>query len=112
MKRPPHGATSGDEFEVYSTTVSAVTTAATLCTSAAPGRSSIPIPIGCFITWIADTDCYIRVGTAGVAAATSADYYMPAGVAFEWYHLSSTDTHFTVIQKTAGGTLKRYRSNL
>lgn len=78
--------------------------------------AAIPNPFGCYITWISDTDCYVRVGPPsinGVAMniATSSDHFLPAGASVEWWHRAS-DTHFSVIQKTAAGTIKRYRSNL
>lgn len=71
-----------------------------------------PPPFGCYITWCSDTDCYVRVGTSTMNIATTSDAFLPAGATVEWWHRGGVDTHFSVIQKTAGGTIKRWRSSL
>ncbi len=108
LKRPPHGASSGDAFEVYTT---AFTGSSSASTAVLPSNGGLPSG-GCFVTWIADADCYVRVGKGTVAAATSGDWFLPAGVQVDWWHNDTEDLNFTVIQKTSAGNLKRYRSNL
>lgn len=82
-------------------------------TLTASDPAAIPNPFGCYITWISDTDCYVRVGDPTMTSvATTSDHFLPAGVSMEWWHRGGIDTHFSVIQKTAGGTIKRYRSSL
>jgi hypothetical protein len=95
----------------FSSTVGPVGLAVTpITTLTASDPAAIPAQFGCYITWISDTDCYIRVGPSTMNIATTSDQFLPGGVSMEWWH-RATDTHFSVIQKTAGGTIKRYQSN-
>lgn len=105
-KAPPHGNGTGDPTATF---VTAVVTASSVAT-AVLGGATIP-DTGAFITWIADTDCYIRFGNASVGAATVNDWYLPAGVEKDYRHHPVDDTHFTVIRRTADGTVRRARSN-
>ena len=97
----------------FSSAVGAVgLTVTPVTTQTATDPATIPNPFGCYITWISDTDCYIRVGDVTMSAvATTSDHFLPAGVSMEWWHRGGIDTHFSVIQKTASGTIKRYRSS-
>jgi hypothetical protein len=103
-KRPPH--VGADGMEVLNTAFTGTGTAGALCLTAMPDG-------GCYISWIADADCYIVFGSvAGMAVATSTNgFYLPAGVAMDFWHQRKMDDFFSVVQKTAAGTLKRYRSN-
>ena len=56
---------------------------------------------------IADQNCYIRVGLSGVAVATAADFYVPAGVLMS-FKTTRAGTHFRVIRATADGAVKHY----
>jgi hypothetical protein len=106
QKRPPRGNGTGERGEVFATAFTgASTTAAVL-----PG-TGIPALVGCFVTFVADADCYIRFGTSAVAAATTSDWLLPANVERDFWCNPTEDTNFSVIQKTAAGTLKRFRSN-
>ena len=107
-KRPPHAASS-DALQVYSTSFTGTGTAAALCLPTA----GLGIPgTGCFITWVADADCYIHFGaTSTLAAATSAAFLLPANTPTDFFHQPNADDFFSVVQKTTAGTLKRYRSN-
>lgn len=97
---------------VFSTTTSAVATASAVITTATGSDPAFIPATGCFITWICDADCYIKVGdSASMAVATSADWFLPAGVEKEYWHFGQTQSYFSVLQKTAAGTLKRYRSS-
>lgn len=112
LKSPP-GAAAGAGFNrPFSTSISGVASAvAAVTTLTANDAAGIPpMPFGCFVTWISDTDCYVRVGDANVGVATTADWFLPAGVAVDWWH-DGSQSSFSAIQKTAGGTVKRYRSN-
>lgn len=85
-------------------------TTVTLCTAASPDAAAIPFG-GCYITWISDADCFVRVGTSTMNVATTSDHFLPAGVERTWWHDPNTQTHFSVLQRVGAGTLKRYRSN-
>jgi len=110
LKAPP-GAANGVGNRVFSTAFTTATAATLVTTLTATDGAVIP-EIGGFVTWISDADCYVRVGDANVGSATTSDWFLPAGVAVDWWHNGKTQTYFSVVQKTTGGTLKRYRSSI
>jgi hypothetical protein len=113
LKSPPAAAGGTAASRPFATTVAATGSAVVpVTTLTAADGAVIPYPLGCFITWISDTDCYIRVGDSTISIATTSDWFLPAGVAVDWWHNGQTQTHFSVIQKTTGGTIKRYRSSI
>jgi len=69
-------------------------------------------PTGCFISWVADTDCFIHWGNSSnqIAASSSVSMYMPTGVVFDFWH-TTFDNYFQAIQKTAAGKLYYWRSS-
>jgi len=66
---------------------------------------------GFFVTMVCTADAHVRFGLSNVAAATTNDYLLRAGQAEEFWCESSDDTHFTVVQDSAGGALYWYRSS-
>lgn len=112
MKLPPGPSDSTTaKNRPFSSAVGAVGLVVTpVTTLTATDAAAIPNPFGCYITWISDTDCYVRIGTSAMNIATTSDQFLPAGVSMEWWH-RPVDTHFSVIQKTASGTIKRYASS-
>lgn len=111
LKAPPGAADGAGGNRVFSTAFTTATAATVITTLTATDPAVIP-EIGAFVTWISDADCYVRVGDANVDSATTSDWFLPAGVAVDWWHNGKTQTHFSVLQKTTGGTLKRYRSSI
>jgi hypothetical protein len=112
LKAPPGAAGSATGNRPFSTSITGVASSATLVTSnTANDPAAIP-ELGCFVTWVSDTDCYLRVGDANVGSATTSDMFVPSGVTFDWWHNGKTQLYFSVLQKTAGGTIKRYRSSI
>jgi hypothetical protein len=112
MKLPPGAADGTGANRPFSSAVGPTGLAVTAVTTlTATDPATIPNPFGCYVTWISDTDCYVRVGTSTMNVATTSDQFLPAGVSTEWWHRGGIDTHFSVIQKTAAGTIKRYRSS-
>lgn len=112
IKPAPAAAGSTAATRPFATAVSGVATAAAPVTTVTlPDNAAIP-EIGCVVSWISDTDCYVRVGDANVGSATTSDWFLPAGVEVDWWHNGKTQTHFSVLQKTAGGTIKRRRSSI
>lgn len=105
-KAPPHGNGTGDPTATFVTAVGAASSAATTVL----GGAAIPSG-GVFITWVSDTDCYIRFGDSTVGPATTSDWLLIAGVEKDYRHHPTYDTHFTVLQKTASGTIRRAQSN-
>lgn len=110
LKAPP-GAANGGGNRVFSTAFTTATSATVITTLTTTDGAVIP-EIGAFVSWISDADCYVRVGDASVGSATTSDWFLPAGVQVDWWHNGKTQTHFSVLQKTTGGTLKRYRSSI
>jgi len=113
-KRPPHasGSTetdgSADPIAIEPTVaVTAVSTAAALVLS-----GGIPIG-GCWVTFVADTDCFIHFGPSSSlpAASSTVSWPLAAGVEKD-YWCNEKDQYFRVIRKTADGILRRARTNL
>lgn len=101
---PPHASgDTGTGNQILTTAFGAAATAATLSTPSLGGT-------GGYITWIADADCYVIWGNSTMGAADSGGLYLPAGVFVNYFHRPMVDDYFSVIQKTAGGNLKRWRS--
>jgi hypothetical protein len=68
-----------------------------------------------WITWIADTDCYIafyQQGAAGTVMTSTNGIFLPAGVYLDLWHIPRADDRVAFIQKTAGGNLFRWQSSL
>ena len=70
---------------------------------------------GVWVTWIADADCYIHFESvlisSGQNASATVSLYLPAGVAFDFFHMPKRDDNVRVIQKLAGGNLYRWQSS-
>jgi len=68
---------------------------------------------GTYVSFVADTDCYIHFGpTSGIVAASSTNSWLfTAGQQYE-YFISEFDQYFRVIRKTADGTLRIQRSSM
>jgi len=105
-RRPPHGsgtATSSPNRAVTKTASASASTAATSLGLEVNGS-------GAYFTFAATQDAHIRFGRASVAAATSSDYLLRAGVAEEWWCEGNEDTHFTAIRDATDGSIYWYRS--
>lgn len=114
LRLPPRNrvATLIKGSETFVTTVTGSSQNASVLTNA----DAIP-PTGCFVTWIFETDVYFNVydGRAGsgdtpVAASAANSPLVPAGVYNDWWHPQEANS-FSVIQKTTGGNVYRWRSN-
>jgi hypothetical protein len=106
---PPHAAGSGHLCQVETNV--AVTAVASAATQTITNMSLV----GDWVTFVSDTDCYIRFdrsasGVNAVGSATSADWPMKAGIEYNWF-CTPEGAYFSVIRKTADGILSRYRSN-
>lgn len=69
---------------------------------------------GGYFTWISDTDCYVCWGPfTNISTASSSNaMFLPAGVFVDFWHRPLLEDAFSVIQKTAGGNISRWMSNL
>jgi hypothetical protein len=113
LKLPPRNRLSGiaDRTNMFVSAIASSTTNYPCLTDA----NSIIIT-GCYITWIADTDCYInwydgRAGSGDTSSAASGtSMFLPAGVMVDFWHRPQ-DNSFSVIQKTASGFIDRWLSN-
>jgi hypothetical protein len=101
--RAPHGNGTTDKRRVYTVAVGAASTAEQETTVSAPG-------VGEWVTFVADTDCFVRFGVTGVGAATSSDWPMLSGVPQAFFIEPNEDRFFRAIRSTADGTLKWYIS--
>jgi hypothetical protein len=105
-RRPPHGAsttTSSPNRAVTKTATTNTTTAAVSLGLSANGS-------GAYFTFAASQDAHIRFGPSTVAACTTGDYLLRAGVAEEFWCESNEDTHFTAIRDAADGSIYWWRS--
>lgn len=101
--RPPHGQGTSDKRKANIQAVSSSSTSAVaLGLSVSSG--------GEWVTLVSTEDAHIRFGTSGVGAATTSDYFLPAGQERAFYCLVNEDTHFRVIRATADGNLHWYIS--
>ena len=114
LKIPPHRATdtseAGTPHTVRATTISGTASNDNVLNG---GPSAFP-KLGCWVTFISDTDCYIHFGSSvtGTPVATAASScFLPAGVYVDWWCMPGRDDSLSVIQKTAGGTLQRWQSS-
>lgn len=106
---PPAGNGVTVRNACFTTAVSAVSaTALTI-----PTAGIIPEVVGGYVMCMASTDCYVRFGldVATVGAATTNDFFWPAGLALTFkIMIGQHGAAFSVIQKTAGGTFCRFFS--
>lgn len=111
VKRPPRGNGSTERGEPFVTNITTVSISATfVIPNAGATASALPLT-GAFVTWVADVDCYIRVGTSTLTSATTSDWVIPAYTVVEWRHDETNDTHFTARSVSGSGTIRRYISN-
>ena len=86
-----------------------VSVAATTTTAQDTGVTGTPQR---FVTFVSTVDCYIRFGSAAVAAATSDDWPLAANVPQSFrIHGTAVDRYFTAIRASSDGTLKWYASS-
>lgn len=113
LKRPPHFAADvlPGISPIRRTAIGGASSAADFILNG--GDAAVP-PTGCYVTWIADTDCYLHMQSstiAGFAATAASSMFLPAGVFVDWWHKPLFDDRVVVIQKTAGGFLYRWMSS-
>ncbi|MBN1237426.1 MAG: hypothetical protein JXB36_02940 [Gammaproteobacteria bacterium] len=109
MRRPPRGNGTGERGENFTTPIVAAST-----TNVAVLPTGAPTSGGCWVTFKATVDCFIRWGRAAsptVAAATTSDYPLTADQEEEFWITFPDDANFSVIRETADGTLNRFRSD-
>lgn len=78
------------------------------------GGFDAAFPMGCYITWIAETDCYLHFYGTDEAPGTPSSVnslFLPAGVYVDWWHRAKLESKVTVVQKTAAGNLYRWPSS-
>lgn len=111
-KIPPTATGALDDGQPDSTAVQTAV-AITIASSAATAVLATGVPMGgCWVTFVADTDCYIVFGpsAANTPAATAANGWpLFAGQEKDW-RINEKRQFFTIIRKIADGTLKRYKS--
>lgn len=105
MIRPPHGEATSDPTATKTDAIGAAS-----ATYPILGVDGLPFG-GCFVRWYFTTDCYVRFGSASVAAATANDAEFKAGEWHRFWH-DAQDTHVSVLRKSADGLVKRHRSDL
>jgi hypothetical protein len=106
MRRPPRAAASGEQGENFTSPIVVGST-----TNVAVLPTNPPTSGGCWVTFKATSDCFIRFGRLGVGAATSSDYLLTANQEEEFWITFPDDANFSVIRATADGTLHRFRSS-
>jgi hypothetical protein len=110
IKLPPRRASgTATQQRTVIDTVSGVS----LTANVFPGFSGVTIPVlGCYVSWLADTDVYIHWDPIGDTAAASStiSVFLPAGVVWDLWHTPNCNDSFSVIQKTAGGHIARWKS--
>jgi hypothetical protein len=105
-KQPPRGAGTGHANAPLNTAIAASSTTAQVLATLLTDLDL------CWVTFSADVDCYVRFGNsaASIGAATTSDLRLVANQSYEWRF--DKDCNFvSVLQKTTGGTLTRYRSS-
>lgn len=113
LKRPPHNTSDNNPGVswIRRTVIGPTSSSADFILNG--GDSAVP-PTGCYVTWIADTDCYLHMQSssiAGFAASASTSQFLPAGVFVDWWHKPLIDDRVVVIQKSASGILYRWMSS-
>lgn len=107
-RRPPHGNGTGEPGETFSSTV----TSASQTFAVIPSGAPLAQQQGSWMTFVSSVDCYVRFGSGAVAAATTNDAPMFAGVKEEWFCSDTLDNTFSVLRAGAvDGVIKRYRSD-
>lgn len=111
LKIAPHRQGTSFPASARATTYSGVSAADAVVNG---GVFETKFPTGAWITWIAETDCYLHFyGTdeTPVAASASNSIFLPGGVFVDWWHRPKLESLVNVIQKTAGGNLYRWPSS-
>lgn len=70
--------------------------------------------LGCWVTIISDTDCYVHVQSSTVspiAASATVSFPLPANTPIEGWMVPKYDDLIVVIRKLADGNLYRFMSN-
>lgn len=101
---PPAGNGTTNANQVYTTAFTGTSTAEALVIP-----SFTAIDTGMAVAFICDADCHIRFGATGMGAATTSDWYLPAGREKVW-RLAPQLIYFRVIQHTATGNLYRFKA--
>jgi hypothetical protein len=105
-RRPPRGNASGDVGANNTVAITSASVAAQSLGQASPANGS-----GFYVTMVCSQDAHVRFGTSAVAAATTSDWLLRAGVAEEFWCESNDDTHFRAIRDAVDGTLYWFRSS-
>lgn len=111
LKCPPYSTNattplSGPTHKVFVSTIGGASNSyAVMLTGTFP-------PMGGWFTWVSDTDCYINWGPFSNinSAAAGSSLFLPAGVYLDFWHRPLLEDGFSVIQKTAGGSIYRWMS--
>jgi hypothetical protein len=64
-----------------------------------------------YFVFVSTTACRIRFGLSTLGAAIATDMYVPANQYFRYDLRLAQETHFSVIQETAGGFITGYLAN-
>jgi hypothetical protein len=102
--RPPHGFDTSDAARWFE--VTAIGPASTVEIDLFGGFAGLDLNAGVSVRcFMSDTDCYIRFGATGIAAAAAGDFTMLANTLYFWSLLQELDRYCRVIRKTADGKL-------
>lgn len=106
----PRGFGSGDQGETKSVATGPSSSGSQAITGAIPAAGFIGTS-GFWYTWVAEDDCYIRIGGSDVAACTANDWPLFKGQEWNRWIRIGIDTNFTVIQKISASVVKHGRSS-
>lgn len=70
--------------------------------------------LGCWVTMIADVDCYVHVQSstvADIAASATVSFLLPANTPIEGWAAPKYDDRVVFIRRTIDGNLYRFMSN-
>jgi hypothetical protein len=108
LRLPPYANGTLERTQIFRTAIGAASASANVLGASAFAPLT---PTGAYVSWIADTDCYVAWANGSGPAVTAINaMFMPAGVLFEFWH-RPIDNVVSVIQKTTGGSLFHWLSN-